>query len=65
MTTASKSPLADSIALAAARLEQLREELRNTPIYMRHSQAFLSKTAERQNLLARLEALRRLQSLEK
>ena len=37
MTTMQKSPLAGAIAEATFRLDQLREEMRNTPLYQRES----------------------------
>lgn len=57
------TPLDREIAQTSARLEALRADLRNTPYVFRASQAFLDKAAEKQKLLARLEALRRLAAL--
>lgn len=57
------APLERSIAETGARLDQLRERMRNTPICLRQNQAFLDMARERQRLLGQVDALRRLEQL--
>lgn len=53
--------LQPEIAAVSARLDQLREEMKATPIYCREGQRYQDMARERQKLLARLEALRTLE----
>jgi hypothetical protein len=57
------APLAAEIAATSARLEQLREELRNMPGWRLGSQWHTDRAAEKHRLMAKLECLRRLSSL--
>jgi hypothetical protein len=57
--------LAGQVAEASAQLDALQAELRLVPLHFRQSTDFRAKVGRKHKLMARLEALRRLQSLEK